>query len=67
MFNYLITYYLSYFSSIEEIRSTLEFPPKTAFYSELKQEDVNDDDYEQAKRLYDYRRQLRFKFIILIS
>ena len=36
----------------------MEFPPKTAFYSKLKQENVNDDEYEMSKRLYDTRRQL---------
>ena len=52
---------LRYFNSIEEIRSTIDFPPKEAFYSHLKQEAVNNEDYESAKRLYDHRRQLRYK------
>ena len=52
---------LRYFTSIEEIQLTIDFPPKNAFYSQLKQEAVNDADYEAAKRLYDYRRQLRYK------
>ena len=44
-----------YFSSIEEIRSTVEFPPKSAFFSKLKQTEVNDDDYDDAKNLYESR------------
>ena len=47
--------YLRYFSSIEDIRATLEFPPKSAFYSELKQLEVNEDDYIDAKNLYESR------------
>ena len=54
--------FLRFFTSIEEIRATLEFPSKEAFYSELKQTAVNDDDYEDAKRLYYYRIQLRYLF-----
>ena len=57
--------YLRYFSSIDNIRSTLEFPPKEAFYSKLKQEAVNDDDYNEAKRLYETRRQLRLRSFML--
>ena len=50
---------LRYFTSIEEIRSTIEFPPKSAFFSQLKQQNVSDEDYELSKQLYDARRQLR--------
>ena len=49
-----------YFNSIEEIRETIEFPPKEAFYSELKQQHVNHDEYIDSKELYDKRRQLRY-------
>jgi len=55
-----------YFNSIEEIRLTIDFPPKNAFYSQLKQEAVNDEEYESAKQFYNYRRQLRYKLFIII-
>ena len=48
--------YLSrFFTSIEEIRSTIEFPPKSAFFSTLKQVNVTDDEYNESKQLYDSR------------
>ena len=49
---------LRYFSSIEEIRATIEFPPKSAFYSKLKQEGVDDETYNNQKKLYDSRMAL---------
>ena len=52
-------YLFRYFTSIEDIRSTLEFPPKEAFYSHLKQDNVDDEEYEISKRYYDSRRSLR--------
>ena len=58
-FTFSIFYlYFRYFSSIEEIRSTVEFPPKSAFYSKLKQAKVDDDEYNDAKNLYESRRSL---------
>ena len=51
----LLYSYFSYFSSIEEIRSTVEFPPKSAFFSKLKQAEVTDDEYNESKQLYDTR------------
>ena len=42
-----------YFKSIEEIRETVEFPPKSAFFSTLKQSGPADEDYNQAKSLYE--------------
>ena len=49
---------LRYFSSIEDIRTTIEFPPKSAFYSKLKQTEVSDDEYNDSKRLYESRLSL---------
>ena len=46
---------LRYFKSIEEIRSTKNFPTKAAFYSELKQSEVDDQEYNDAKHLYESR------------
>ena len=46
---------LRYFKSIEEIRSTRTFPSKAAFYSELKQSEVDEQEYNDAKHLYESR------------
>ena len=48
----------SHFSSIEEINRTIEFPPREAFYSELKRANVPQDEYDEAKNLYDTRLHL---------
>ena len=47
-----------YFNSIESITKHVDFPPKTAFFNNLKQTEVNDDDYNAAKLEYDTRRLL---------
>ena len=36
----------------------MEFLPKSAFYSKLKQAEVDDDEYNDAKNLYESRRSL---------
>lgn len=48
----------SLFSSIEEIIAQKEFPPKEAFNSKLKQTEVPQEDYDEAKTLYETRLQL---------
>ena len=45
----------SFFHTIEEMRAYTEFPSKSAFYSELKNCDVSDEDYIKAKSEF-YRR-----------
>ena len=47
-----------YFNSIESIAKHVDFPPKSAFFNNLKQTEVNDDDYHVAKLEYDTRRLL---------
>ena len=47
-----------HFSTIEEIRNQIEFPSHEAFYSDLKQKNLPIEEYEKAKREYDYRRSL---------
>ena len=44
-----------HFSSIESMRETLQFPDKTAFYSKLKQSGPTDEEYNNAKELYNNR------------
>ena len=48
----------SYFSRIEDLEATIEFPPKEAFFNELKQIDIADQDYNDAKTKYDELRNL---------
>ena len=42
-----------YYSSVEELEASTCFPPKHAFYSELTEKDVSDEDYNTAKNEYD--------------
>ena len=44
-----------YFQTIESIQQCVEFPPKAAFYSRLKQTGPTDDDYNKAKTFYESR------------
>ena len=44
-----------YFKSIEEIRTQVKFPPYEAFFSELKQSNVPENEYKESKLLYDQR------------
>ena len=53
-----------HYSSIEELEEATEFPPKTAFYSDLTDKTVSDEDYDNSKNEYDTRRQLPGKHII---
>ena len=46
-----------YFSSIESIRECIDFPPIEAFYSKLKQCGPSNEDYLQAKSMYDTKLQ----------
>ena len=55
---HLFQFEFRYFSSIEEIRSTVEFPPKSAFFSKLKQAEVDEEEYNESKNLYESRRSL---------
>ena len=43
----------AYFPTIESIRLCTVFPPKSAFYSKLKQCGPSDDDYDDAKSMYE--------------
>ena len=38
---------------MEELKSCTTFPPKTAFFSKLKQADVDDQTYADAKIMYE--------------
>ena len=51
-------YPYQHFKSIEEIRQCLDFPPREAFYSDLKKSIVSIEEYNEAKSEYDRRRQL---------
>ena len=46
------------FTSMEELRNMVEFPCQADFFSKLKQETVSDEMYNDAKRLYENRRNL---------
>ena len=54
-----------YFSSIEELEAATDFPPKEAFYSDLTEVGVTDEEYENAKNEYDLRRALPGKYIYM--
>ena len=43
---------------MEELRNMVEFPSQADFFSKLKQETVSDEMYNDAKRLYENRRNL---------
>ena len=45
----------SFFNNIEDLTSYCEFPPRSAFYSELKNATVSQEDYDSAKAEF-YRR-----------
>ena len=45
-----------HFSKIEEIRNQFWFPPREAFYSDLKGECVSEEEYLEAKREFERRR-----------
>ena len=49
---------LRLFRDIESIRRTVDFPPKSAFYSQLKQEHVSNEEYDYSKQIYDYHLKL---------
>ena len=46
------------FTSMEELRNMVEFPCQADFFSKLKQETVSDEMYNDAKQLYENRRNL---------
>ena len=46
-----------YFQDIESIRACVEFPPREAFYSKLKQCELPEEDYSAAKLIYDTKIQ----------
>ena len=46
------------YSSVEELRSAVEFPPFSAFYSELRQTNVAEEDYKEAKAEFQRRESL---------
>lgn len=48
----------SFFHSIEELRNCTDFPPHSAFYSELKNKNVSVVEYETAKNEFDRRKAL---------
>ena len=47
-----------FFDSMESIKNYSDFPPKSAFFNSLKQIEVNNDDYENAKLEYENRKLL---------
>ena len=48
----------SHFKSIEDMERCKEFPPKEAFFNELKQIAIEDADYDEAKSLFDQFKSL---------
>ena len=54
-----------YYSTIEELEAAVEFPPSEAFYNELKQQHVTEEEYQKSKNEYDSRRQLPGKHTIV--
>jgi len=54
-----------YFSSIEELEAATDFPPKEAFYSDLTEVGVTDEEYLNAKNEYNSRRALPGKDIYM--
>ena len=47
-----------YFSGIESIRETKQFPPRDAFFSKLTQSGCSEEDYVQCRQLYETRLNL---------
>ena len=43
-----------YFSKVEELE-IVDFPPRSAFYDNIKRQDVDDDLYNSTKNLYESR------------
>ena len=48
----------SYFSSIEQIDACEEFPPRDAFFNDLKEKEMSLSDYSEAKAEFDRRKNL---------
>ena len=46
------------YKSVEELRSVTDFPSREQFYSELKQESVDEEEYQKAKNEFNRRKQL---------
>ena len=51
----VINKYLSLFTSVEELRKTVKFPSQAEFFSQLKQETISNETYNDAKKLYETR------------
>ena len=47
-----------YYSTIEQLEAATEFPPIEAFYSDLTERNVSENDYKKAKEEYDTNRNL---------
>ena len=46
------------YKSVEELRSTTEFPSRDQFFSELKQETVDEESYQKAREEFNRRKML---------
>ena len=46
------------YSSVEELRNAVDFPPYSAFFSELRQNNVAEEDYQAAKAEFERRKAL---------
>ena len=46
------------YHSVEELRNAVEFPPEEAFFNQLKQKPVKQEEYKKAKAKFDKGKQL---------
>ena len=41
---------------MEQVRNSISFPPKEAFYNKLKQQHISEDDYNTSKSLFESKQ-----------
>ena len=46
------THIYRYFTTMAQLNSCVVFPPKQAFYNEIQQMPINDNDYEDVRKLF---------------
>ncbi len=46
-------YPYSYATSVDRLRETKELPPRSSFYNDLMDQDISDEDYKHAKRVWE--------------
>lgn len=44
---------LRFYSTMKELRNDKQFPPKVAFFNQMKQQHIDDDLYNASKKLFD--------------